>query len=120
MNQDALAKVVAMAGGSTLGALLGNAVVPDSTLVPALGSGVVAGLVKQNWSRMQASDSATSKDGSLMTFFKFPYACAARIGLITALINWLAPMGGTVKEKLAIAAWFGGASEVFVVDPANL
>lgn len=120
MNTDAIAKVAAVAGGSAVGALLGNAVVPGGTVVPSIGAGVVAGLVKQNWSLMQAAESSGSKEGTLSAFFKFPIGCAARIGFITALLHYFAPITGSVKEKIALAGWLGGASEVFIVDPMNL
>ena len=116
MNKDGAEKVLAISGASVVGALGGHALMPDSTIAAGVGSGVLAGLVKQNWNLVQASASATTKDGTVMDFFKLPWMCAARIGGLTALLFTYMPLrGGEAKESLAIAAWLAGLSELAVL-----
>jgi hypothetical protein len=114
MENDALKKVLAISGGSMVGALATSAVVGDSTPAIAVGSGLMAGVVKGNWNIMHAQDSATSKDTSLPSFLNIPWMCAARIGGLTALIYSVMEYKGNPKQALAVAAWLGGASELFV------
>lgn len=114
MENDTIKKVLAVSGGSMVGALVASSVVGDSTPAIAVGSGVLAGAVKGNWDIMHAQDAATNKDTTLASFFNIPWLCAARIGGLTALIYSLMDYKGNPKQALAVAAWTAGLSEMFV------
>lgn len=111
-------KVLAVAGGSVVGALVGNAVVPQSPIASAAGAGVVAGVVKRYWSIQEATDAGDSKDGSVMqTLLNLPWMCMARVGGLTAMFHYVMPWSGKdAKQALAVASWMAGASEIVVVD----